>query len=374
MERTVSVPGETTGRFLVLVHEEGGDEAVAAAAEAAGSDAVVFEELGVAVVSPPAGRHAVLAATAEEHEGILALEPERRVHAISEAPVAAPEPQTTWGLEAVRVPASRFAGRGVRVAILDTGLDVAHPDFAGRTIERRSFIARQGPDDGHGHGTHVTGTACGPLKPQHGPRYGIAYEAEIWSGKVLGNDGSGADGGILDGINWAVANSCRVASMSLGAPVEPGQAYSRVFEAAARRALAKGTLIVAAAGNDSDRAAGLVRPVGHPANCPSILAVAALTKTLGVADFSNRGTASGGGRIDIAAPGVGVVSAWPHAPRYRALDGTSMATPHVAGVVALLVESEPKDTAAATQELLLKSAKSLRAAALDVGAGLVQAP
>jgi subtilisin len=370
----VTTPNETTGRFLVLVHEEGADAAVAAAAEAAGSDAVVFEELGVAVVSPPADRHRVLAATAEAHEGILALEPERRVHAISGAPVAAPKAQATWGLEAVRVPASRFAGRGVRVAILDTGLDVAHPDFARRTIERRSFVAGQSPDDGHGHGTHVTGTACGPLKPQHGPRYGIAYAAEIWSGKVLGNDGSGADGGILDGINWAVANRCRVASMSLGAPVEPGQAYSRVFEAAARRALAKGTLIVAAAGNDSDRSAGIVQPVGHPANCPSILAVAALTRTLAVADFSNRGAASGGGKIDIAAPGIGVVSAWPHAPGYRALDGTSMATPHVSGVVALLAEADPAETAAATVELLLKRAKSLPGSALDVGAGIVQAP
>ena len=126
----------------------------------------------------------------------------------------------------------------------ETRLD--HPDLTGRRITAQSFIEGQQVQDGHGHGTHCIGTACGARRPGILPRYGVAYEAEIFAGKVLSNQGSGGDGGILAGIQWAITNGCAIVSMSLGAPVQAGQPFSQVFEQAARRALARGTLIISA--------------------------------------------------------------------------------------------------------------------------------
>ena len=124
---------------------------------------------------------------------------------------------STWGLKAAKVPNSRFSGRGIHVAVLDTGLDLRHPDFSGRSVTPKSFISGQEVQDGHGHGTHCIGTSCGPERPGQVRRYGCAFRAEIFAGKVLSNAGSGADTGILAGIEWALTSGCRVISMSLGA-------------------------------------------------------------------------------------------------------------------------------------------------------------
>jgi subtilisin family serine protease len=141
------------------------------------------------------------------------------------------EATVTWGLQATKVVNSRFSGRGIKVAVLDTGFDLTHPDFVGRKIISKSFVDNEEVQDKQGHGTHCIGTACGPLTPSILPRYGVAYDAEIYVGKVLSNQGSGSDTGILAGITWAIANGCRIISMSLGARVEPGQAFSKIFEA-----------------------------------------------------------------------------------------------------------------------------------------------
>jgi subtilisin family serine protease len=276
----------------------------------------------------------------------------------------------TWGLALTGVADSRYSGRGIRVAVLDTGFAQGHPDFAGRAVTAKSFVDGETADDGHGHGTHCIGTACGPRAPTGGvPRYGIAYEAEVFAGKVLSNAGSGADGGILAGINWAVRQRADVISMSLGSRVAPGATYSAVYEATARRAAAKGSLIVAAAGNDSTRP-GYIAPVGHPANCPSIVAVAALDAQLQVAPFSNGGLTAGGGEINIAAPGVDVLSSWPMPTRYRSLQGTSMAAPHVAGIAALYAEATGL-RGFALANALLSPARRLTPPR-DFGWGLVQ--
>ena len=108
---------------------------------------------------------------------------------------------------------SRFSGSGIKLAVLDTGLALAHPDFAGRPVVSKSFIAGvASANDGHGHGTHCTGTSCGPLKPPVGRRYGIAHKALIHIGKVLSDQGSGADGGILAGIALALGFKGEAAS------------------------------------------------------------------------------------------------------------------------------------------------------------------
>ena len=289
------------------------------------------------------------------------------------APATLNESVLTWGLQATRVSESRFTGKGIRIAVLDTGFDPGHPDFVGRTVVSRSFVPNETVQDGHGHGTHCIGTACGPRQPGQLPRYGVAYDAEIYVGKVLSNRGSGSDSGILAGIEWAIANRCAVVSMSLGAATVVGQSFSQVFERAARRALANGTLIVAAAGNDSQRPS-TITPVSHPANCPSILAVGALDSGLRVASFSNGGVNLSGGQVDIAGPGVAVRSSWPRPTLYRTISGTSMATPHVAGIAALHAEANPDMRGATLGWLLLQSALRLPLITRDVGSGLVQAP
>jgi subtilisin family serine protease len=255
------------------------------------------------------------------------------------------------------------------VAVLDTGMDLMHPDFAGRSITSRSFIPGQPVQDGHGHGTHCIGTACGPKSPSGTRRYGVAHEAEIFVGKVLSDQGSGDDSGILAGIEWAVANQCAVISMSLGADVN---APHPPYNVAGRRALRRGSLIIAAAGNNADRPSN---PgfVGVPANSPDILAVGALDNGLRLAWFSARSLPSRGGQLDIAGPGVDVYSSWPMPMRYNTISGTSMATPHVAGIAALAAQA----TGRRGLELwatLLKESRRLQQKSVDVGAGLSLAP
>jgi len=160
--------------------------------------------------------------------------------------------------------------------------------------------------------------------------------------------------------------------MSLGASVQVGQPFSQIFEQVARRALKAGTLIVAAAGNESQRPQ--IAPVGHPANCPSIMAVAALDLRLRVAWFSNGGLNPNGGKVDIAAPGVDVISSVPRPTLYGTKSGTSMATPHMAGIAALFAESQPSARGLALWALVVQHARHLAIPVRDVGAGITQAP
>src|SRR6266496_3589754 len=248
----------TTGRYLVLFEDDWSNasgeinrvagiqtESTAGAEDNSAlweGDGLVMHELGVALVTANPDQVTALARAADEPGPISLIEPERFVQAIT-APTAEPEASAvdetlfTWGLQATGAPNSRWTGKGVKVAVLDTGFDLQHPDFTGRTVVSSSFVQGEEVQDGHGHGTHCIGTSCGPRDVDAGPGYGVAYEADIHAGKVLSNEGSGADGGILNGINWAITSGCAVVSMSLGAPTKPGQAYSRTFERVATRAL-----------------------------------------------------------------------------------------------------------------------------------------
>jgi subtilisin family serine protease len=249
------------------------------------------------------------------------------------------------------------------VAVLDTGFDLGHPEFAGRSFVTNTFVG-QPVQDLHGHGTHTTGTACGPQAPPGAvPRYGIGFRTQIFVGKVLTNSGSGTQAQVLAGINWAIANRCAVISMSLGAPIPVQPSYT----AAGTAALAAGCLIIAAAGNSSHRP-GVVNPSGAPANSPTVMSVAALDSSLKVAFFSD------GGKVDIAGPGVNVFSSWPRPTLHNTISGTSMATPHVAGCAALWAQSSSALRGAALRAKLVATAKHLPFPPADVGAGLVQAP
>ena len=282
----------------------------------------------------------------------------------------------TWGLAAINAGVSERRGSGVRVCVLDTGLHVAHPDFAGRGVLGKSFIPGEAWDvDPDGHGTHVAGVLCGGNSRENGLRYGVAPDISLLVAKVLDNRGDGTTGSILDGIDWALEKEAQIFNLSLGTPVGVGDPPSPVFELVGERAMTRGCLLVAAAGNESRRPRQVPRPVDNPANARSVLAVAAIGRSRKVARFSNAGINPGtGGRVDLCAPGVDIYSSSRHrAGEYRSMDGTSMATPFVAGVAALYAERFPGLSAAELWLKLEKGALPLAGQrARDVGIGLVQ--
>lgn len=416
---------EPTGRYVITFADDKVTEGLAALKKTAGVsklpsaadfadsaldlaqlDAIgggVFPTLGIAVVTLEADTLNGLMAIAGEEGAILAIEPERIFYALGEdgLPITylrgykdavnhlfekatagsgtdeSGEPsvtyiddaQSTWGLKATNVVSSRWTGRGIKVAVLDTGMDLNHPDFRGRSITKKSFVPGQTEQDGHGHGTHCIGTACGG-KDVNGRRYGVASESAIFVGKVLSNAGSGATAGIIAGMEWAVTSGCQVISMSLGANIN---SPSTAYQTAGQRALAAGCLIVAAAGNNANRSAGNFGFVGQPANSGSIMAVGALDNQLRVANFSARSGTFPGSAVDIAAPGVAVYSSVKMPQRYAIFNGTSMATPHVAGIGALYAQAF-RARGAQLYQMLVSRARRLPLDARDVGAGLVQAP
>ena len=403
-----------TGRFLMTFKEGAADRAIKSMKATSGfrvasakdfdnqamdfsaagdADAVVFPEIGVALVSGPAAAARGLSAerVLDDDNPVQSVDPEYFMFATEVNPadylrgvlsatraiyadlgnghpaavedVSVEVAGATWGLNACRVPPSAFDGNGIKVAVLDTGFDLGHPEFAGRAFTSRTFVG-QPVQDLHGHGTHTAGTATGPKAPPGViQRYGIAARSRIFIGKVLSNSGGGTQAQVLAGMNWAIANRCAVISMSLGAPIPVQPSYT----AAGNAALANGCLIVAAAGNESNRPAD-IQPAGAPANSPSIISVAALDSALKVASFSN------GGKVDIAGPGVSVFSSWPRPRLHNTISGTSMATPHVAGCAALWAQKSAALRGAALRAKLVATAKHLPFPATDVGAGLVQAP
>ncbi len=227
-----------------------------------------------------------------------------------------------WSLAAYHIPDHWKAtrGSGVKVAVLDTGIDEAHPDLKDALDNARDFTrSRFGPIDQHGHGTHTAGTIG--ARQNHVGVIGVAPDCRLLIGKVLGDDGSGASATVAAGIDWACDSGADIISMSLGSP-QPDD----VLLAAVTRAAAKGKFIIAAAGND-----GRDNSVNYPARWRDTIAVGAVDQTGHLAPFSSRGP-----EVDIAAPGENIFSTWLDGS-YAKLSGTSMATPFVAGVVALLV-------------------------------------
>ena len=331
------------------------------------ANALFYNELGIALVDIDEDQRVLLEGF---HQDYL-IAPEKVVYIPDDMPTAT-DISTAWGIEVTEALHSRYTGAGIKVAVIDTGFDTGHPDFAGREITTTTFVPDENSKDEHGHGTHCTGIACGAVD-MDGVRYGVAPGTHIYAGKVLSNEGSGAQAWVLDGMTWAANNGCRVLSMSFGSVVFAGQSYDIAYERAAKYARSKGTVIVAAAGNESKRSKEIYYPVNSPADCPSILAVAALDRTLEVADFSNRAI-NAKGLVDVAAPGVSVYSSWIMPVRNRSVSGTSMATPHVAGIFALLFEKYPDATPAMAEKVFREMARKLPLSSQDVGAGLSIAP
>lgn len=275
-------------------------------------------------------------------------------------PVAAPDPEQPWGILRVNAAASwttpRGRGQGVAVAIIDTGISRTHPDLIGVVIGGFNALDPKKPDawdDDQGHGSHVAGTIAG--KRDGKGVVGVAPLAKLYAVKVLDKDGNGGFSDVIAGIEWAASHGIKVANMSLGAD-EGSMALKRAVTAASKA----GLTIVAAAGNSGG-------PVGFPASYPETIAVAASDVKDAVADFSSRGP-----EVDFIAPGVNVKSVKMEGG-WEELSGTSMATPHVAGLAALAV-ARGAATPAAVRAMLKKAATPLPGLSSDLqGAGMIDA-
>ena len=388
-------------RLLRLQDLPGGS--LMAGLEQADGDGIIFERLKVALVNANSMAQ-IKRLQMLRNTPFLSSEPERYLYPAQAAAKKGdgdlPFKDTaaaTWGIQAINARKSKYTGKGVKLAILDTGFDFTHPDFTGRVIHRKSFVGRQAKDR-EGHGTHCAGIAGGGRRGRAGVRYGVAADARLYIGKILSDMGEGSDGLALAGIEWALDQGCQVISMSFGAQVSKGEKYSAIFEDVARTALAYNCLLIAATGNESQREKGRIAPVNHPANCPSVMAVGALTEYLKVSDYSCGGGSAGtgkakggqvksvqlkagqpgsghskGGQVDIAAPGDDILSSWID-DGYEVESGTSMAAPFVAGVAALLWEQYPDAGAREIWDRLISQAKPLGLRTPGAGAGMVYVP
>ncbi|GAA2691255.1 MULTISPECIES: S8 family serine peptidase [Actinosynnema] len=265
--------------------------------------------------------------------------------------------------------AAGLTGAGAKVAVLDTGVDATHADLAGAVVESANFTDTADADDNFGHGTHVAATVTGA-----GRYRGVAPDAEVLNGKVLDDTGGGYDSWIIAGMEWGAARA-DVVSMSLGGPATDGT--DPMSLAVDRLTAETGALFVVAAGNS-----GAPGTVGSPGSAASALTVGAVDRDDVLAPFSSRGPRTGDNAIkpEITAPGVDIVAAkaknggigTPVDDAHVALSGTSMATPHVAGAAAVLVQQHPDWQAPQLKAALMGTAVDPKGATVyEQGAGRV---
>ncbi|WP_245267054.1 S8 family peptidase [Saccharomonospora piscinae] len=294
-----------------------------------------------------------------------------------DAPVRASLAESVPQIGADEVHENGYTGEGVRVAVLDTGIDAEHPDLASAVVEAKDFTGGGSAHDGNGHGTHVAGTIAGDGAASDGRYRGVAPDAELVVGKVLADHGSGQESWILAGMEWAAGNAA-VVNMSLGG--DPSDGTDPMSVAVNRLTEETGALFVVAAGN----AGPDTGTVGSPGSADAALTVGAVTKDDELAEFSSRGPRTGDGAIkpDVTAPGQDIVAARAAGPaigepvgeHYTTASGTSMAAPHVAGAAALLAESRTGWDADELKPVLMGSAQAHPALTVhEQGAGRIAA-
>ena len=340
------------------------------------------------------------------------------IEPVCTAPQTAPTEENsgevpTWGIRAVNAAECGLTGKGVRIAVLDTGIDKSHAAFDGIQFVGRNFTPKSETDpaidpeafeDTHGHGTHCAGTIFGRNVAGH--RIGIARGVtDVLIGKVLG-PGGGSTFQLYAAMNWAIENGAHIISMSLGmdqvkyreALIASGVHQSEATSTAMRvlienvrlfdkfgnllRSMSpfgKGVVVIAASGNGSDRDGSRFgdKPFTlesvYPAETEDFLSVGAINESGAHAAFSNR-------RTKFIAPGVDILSAavGPDHKALRLSSGTSMATPHVAGVAALWAQKLMLTGAATAQRICDKLRESAvlppGTDAIDAGYGIAQAP
>ncbi len=268
-------------------------------------------------------------------------------------PVANREP-LPWGVDHINVENlwNTTQGENIRVAVIDTGADTEHSDLlvSGgiNTIDNSSF------DDDNGHGTHVSGTIAATENGEG--VIGVAPKVKLFAVKALNKDGTGYVSDIIEGIDWAIDNNIDVINLSIGATE-----YSQTFHDAIKRASDAGIIIVAAAGNDG-------KSVNYPAKFSEVIAVSAIDSDDKVPSWSSRGD-----EIEFASPGVNITSTW-YDGDFKTISGTSMASPHVAGIVALILSQNNNATLNDVRNTLQSYAIDIAESGKDetTGYGLIQ--
>jgi subtilisin len=259
-----------------------------------------------------------------------------------------------WGVKRVNAQASWEVtrGKGVKLVVIDTGVDGGHSEL--NVLGGFSAFEGQDWNDGHGHGTHVAGTVAATDNDKG--VVGVAPDVDLYAAKVLDAQGRGSYESVIAGIQWAVENDMDVANMSLG-----GDSTTEALGDAVKAAKAAGLVIVAAAGNNGGK-------VGYPAAYPETIAIAASDSGDRGARFSSRGP-----EVDLIAPGVQIDSTW-KGGGYRKLDGTSMASPHAAGLAALAIASKGLTGVDAVRDAMIAAATKLSGVAgPNQGHGMVDA-
>lgn len=297
---------------------------------------------------------------------ISIVEPDVRIFAVDA------ELDNTWGVKRIgagQAHTGGFRGNGVKVAVIDSGIDYNHPDLAANYAGGFDFVNNDAdPFDDNQHGTHVAGTIA--ARDDDAGVVGVAPEARLYALKVLGADGSGSFSNVIAALQFAVDNGIQVANMSFGSAQDPGSLVRTAFDNAA----AAGIVHIAAAGN-SGNCTGTGENMLFPARYASVVAVAAVNSADTRPCFSSTGV-----DVELAAPGVGVNSTIPGGG-YAAFNGTSMASPHVAGTAALVIGAGVTDRNGdgrindEVRQILIDTAHDLGPAGRDTsyGYGLVNA-
>ena len=271
--------------------------------------------------------------------------------------------------------AAGYDGKGVKIAVLDTGVDATHPDLKTQVIESKNFSTAADATDHFGHGTHVASIAAGTGAKSNGKYKGVAPGAKILNGKVLDDTGAGDDSGILAGMEWAAEQGADVVNLSLGAQDMPG--IDPLEAEVNKLSEEKGVLFAIAAGNSGPES------VGSPGSAEDAITVGAVDGKDRLAGFSSTGpTVDGAVKPDVTAPGVDITAAaakgslidqevGENPPGYLTISGTSMATPHVAGAAAILKQEHPDWKFAELKGALTGSAKGGKYSAFQQGSGRI---
>lgn len=248
---------------------------------------------------------------------------------LSEVAEEVPE-RINWAQSILGIPKvwRETQGQGVKVAVLDTGVDVDHPDLADAIVGTKDFTG-DGIEDTNGHGTHCAGIIGARLNDVG--FVGVAPQVKLLIGKVLGKGGQGSFEWIVRAIEWAVAKEAHIISMSLGGPVSGHQLFVAVHEA-----LVKGRFVICAAGNEGSL---FQNSIGYPGRYGGVITVASHDENGNPSGFSSQG-----GEVDFMAPGSDIWSTYKDGG-YATLSGTSMATPFVAGLAALIVSKHLRSAA-----------------------------